>query len=517
MTPQTTAPRIGYANKDYASLLAALQDLAAQQMPEWSDQSPNDLGVMLLELFCALGDSLFYALDRVAAESFLDTAAERRSVLNHLRLIGYEMRPALPATADLTLLFAADATGPVSLPPLAVFKTTAAATGTPVSFQYIGSAPIAIDRGALPLVLADASGILRESPPGAPPGGATAYRAYRSLPVTQIDANISNEIVASSDGSAGQKLQLRQAPLVDATLVVRVDEGAGPAAWRRVDSLLACGPDDACYQLRRDETGAAWLEFGGGPYGRAPLRGFNNILASYSIGGGAKGNVPRGAISKPVTPIDKLKLTVNEAAASGGAEPEDIASAAARGPQQFRSGGRAVTAEDFVTLAQAFGVAKAQARARNWNGVDMVVAPAGGGQPSATLIQDLEAFLDAKAMLGVVLTIHGPVYTPVVIDATVFFLPQYDPDLVEPKVRQAVDALLAFDALDFNQTLYISKVYEIIQEVEGVAGVVIATFAKGPGAAANSLPANGLLTFDTPGELPQWLGFDGVTCHLGRG
>src|SRR5438876_494896 len=104
-------------------------------MPEWTDRSPNDLGVMLLELFCAMGDSLFYNQDRIADESFLDTAVERRSIIQHLRLIGYELRPPLAASADLALLFAASATGSVTVPRFAAFKTTAAGTGTPVVFQ----------------------------------------------------------------------------------------------------------------------------------------------------------------------------------------------------------------------------------------------------------------------------------------------------------------------------------------------------------------------------------------------
>ena len=45
---------------------------------------------MLLELVAAMGDSLFYNQDRIAGESFLETAVERRSLVQLLRLIGYE-------------------------------------------------------------------------------------------------------------------------------------------------------------------------------------------------------------------------------------------------------------------------------------------------------------------------------------------------------------------------------------------------------------------------------------------
>ena len=47
--------------------------------------------MMLLELFAATADNLSYMQDRVANEAFLSSATQRRSVAEHLALIGYEM------------------------------------------------------------------------------------------------------------------------------------------------------------------------------------------------------------------------------------------------------------------------------------------------------------------------------------------------------------------------------------------------------------------------------------------
>jgi hypothetical protein len=509
---------IGYTNKDYTSLLAALQRVASQQMPEWTDQSPNDVGVMLLELFCAMGDALFYNMDRIAGESFLSTAVERRSVMNHLRLIGYELRAPLSASADLTLLFDPSTTGSVTIPQFAAFKTMGA--GTALTFQYILTTPVVFDRRALPYALVDATGAVTVLPAGqtpTPPQGSTAYRAYQTLPVVQVDANVTNEILGSSDGTANQTYSLQRAPVIDSTLVVSVDEGAGPVVWTNVASLLNSGPNDAVYQVRRDENETVWVEFGGPPYGRAPLSGvLNNISASYCAGGGVKGNVGALAIAKPVTAIDKLKLVANLSPASGGADAEDSASAAQRAPQQFRSGNRAVTAADYVTLAQTFGFAKAQAEAAGWNRVRVVVAPEGGGQPSTTMVEDFQRFLAPMIMLGAQVDISGPLFTPLYLDVTVYFVPQYSAALIQQQAGQAVAAQLAFDTLNFGQTLYISKIYEVIQEIDGVAGVNITTFAKGATYQAGSLPPTGQLVFGQvdPSELPQWQGFDGQTSTL---
>ena len=75
-------PSIDYTNRDYNSLLEAMLALASEKLPEWTDHSPNDFGVVLLELFAYMGDIQLYYQDRIANESFLETAAERRSVVN---------------------------------------------------------------------------------------------------------------------------------------------------------------------------------------------------------------------------------------------------------------------------------------------------------------------------------------------------------------------------------------------------------------------------------------------------
>jgi hypothetical protein len=526
-------PLVDYTNKDYASLRAALLQVAADRFPEWTDQSPNDLGTMLLELFAYMGDALFYNQDRIAGESFLETAVERRSVVQLLRLIGYELRPPAAASADLTLLFkdtTYDPTVSFSVPQFAAFKTTVPATGTPITFQYIQTASLAIDRGSLPFGYTDAQGKLQVdsagkavAPPTPLPTNATRYRVYQTLPVVQVDANIASEIVASSDGSAGQRYALSRSPVVAGTLVVSVDAGGGPVVWNLVPSLLESQAGDTSYAVRRDENNVVWIEFGDGTYGKVPQRGLNNITASYSVGGGVKGNVPANAISKLVTAIDQLKGVVNVLPASGGAEAEATQDAAARGPAQFRATGRAVTASDYETLAKAFGVAKALAQPVGWNTVQLVVAPAGGGVPSQTLIDDLTAFLEPKRMLTTLLQIAGPRYVNVYVDVTVAPLPQFSTTLVRQQVVTVVNAYFSFDGLGFNQILYISKLYEVIQEIDGVAGVRISTFAR-DAYVANSLPPSGQLTFGTAvdatgdsTELPQWAGFDGATSTLTMG
>ena len=95
---------IDYMARDAGSFLQSMRALIPEKLPEWTDyESEADFGNVLLELFAHMGDILSYYQDRVANESFLGTAQERRSIIQHLRLIGYTLSTAAPASATLTL------------------------------------------------------------------------------------------------------------------------------------------------------------------------------------------------------------------------------------------------------------------------------------------------------------------------------------------------------------------------------------------------------------------------------
>ena len=476
--------KIDYTHKDYASLREAMLALAREKLPAWTDHSPNDLGVVLVELFAYMGDSLFYYMDRMVNESYLTTALERRSVMHLLRLIGYELRPPLPASADLTLLFDSDATGLVTVNPGTRFQTTPEATGEPVRFEYIRDA-VTIDLDAV------AATTHTDGEP---------YKRFSTLPVVQVDATLSGEIFGSSDGSPNQRYALARSPLIEGTLVVDVDEGAGLRSWQQVDTLLYSGPEDTHYTVERDEAGTARVVFGDNQYGRVPRRGVNNLQAGYRVGGSSKGNVPPMTILKAVTPVSSLALVFNAQPATGGADAEASDEAVRRAPRMFRAMQRAVTAGDYEAHAMEFGVGKARARTGSWNRIELFVAPAGGGQPSDTLKEDLRRYFEDKRIMTAVLDIRDPDYVNVFIEGTLEVEAYYFSKQVQQQVEDGVRRLLAFENVDFQDKLYLSKVYEAVEAVEGVKGVNITRFARFDDSVP--LPENGTLTFSWS-EIPR--------------
>jgi len=94
-------PQIDYLAKDFQSFKLALSQFSAQRYPAWQERSEADFGVMFMEALSAVADELSYLQDRVAAESALLTATQRRSLVSMARLVDYEPAPTLSASTTL--------------------------------------------------------------------------------------------------------------------------------------------------------------------------------------------------------------------------------------------------------------------------------------------------------------------------------------------------------------------------------------------------------------------------------
>ena len=94
-------PAIDYTAKDFQSIQQALTEFSAQRYPAWQERSEADFGVMFMEALCALADELSYLQDRVAAESTLLGATQRRPLVSMARLVDYEPQPCMSATTTM--------------------------------------------------------------------------------------------------------------------------------------------------------------------------------------------------------------------------------------------------------------------------------------------------------------------------------------------------------------------------------------------------------------------------------
>lgn len=109
-------PPIDYTSRDYASLVNDMLNLIPSYLPEWTDRSPGDFGIVMLELFAYMGDVLNYYSDRIANEAFIATAQQRQSVINLANLLDYTPHSNVSATCTLQFYIQSPSPVPVLVP-----------------------------------------------------------------------------------------------------------------------------------------------------------------------------------------------------------------------------------------------------------------------------------------------------------------------------------------------------------------------------------------------------------------
>lgn len=462
MANQTTIK--DYTNRDYTSLLQSLLDLAALKLPEWTDRSENDLGRMLLELFAHVGDTLLYYQDRIASEAFLATAVERRSVIDLLALIGYTLGTPSPASVKLTLRAPNNAVTPVVVETGARFSTVAAPGKPAIDFIYL---------------------------PGTDPTASTSVSVARNgtggevvfdIPVVHA-TRVLHEGLGTTTGDRNQAFRLKQSPVLLARdadaqdyLRVELDAGGGFETWQRRKTLLYSNANDPHFTVEIDDQDQAHIVLGDGTYGRLPPAG-STVRASYLIGGGGAGNVGPNTITVMKSGVNVGVKASNPLAASGGQDRETIEHARTLAPQVFRSFQRAVTADDYAALARNVpGVARAVAVPQSWNWVDLYIVPSGGFDLSDALRATLLRYFESRRMLTVVVTPRSPVFVSIDLTVKIEVEPTFYRDDVSQRVQDALAALFDIENLDFGRNFYVSKVFEAVEAVAGVAFAEVILF-----------------------------------------
>jgi len=342
-----TLPSLCLDDRTYDQLLSDARDQLRASCPEWSDASPSDPGMVLLELFAYLTDQLIYRVNRLPDKVYVE----------FLRLMGVTLTPPAAAHVRLTFTRATASDQVIAIP-----------RGTRVAGDRAdssGDAPVFITMHDA-AINAGASEVLVEA-------------AHGQL--------IEGEMIGVSDGSAGQRFAVAHAPIVlpsgdalDLVIAVEVSaeelRGDEPAIlsrgvryrlWREVEDFTGHAPDAKVYIVDRMAgeiqfaPSARLRDASGRLKARAEaLAGIppakRRIIASYRSGGGPSGNVLAGRLKVLKDAIPGISV-VNREAAVGGAAAEDLANALIRGPGEFYSLKRAVTATDYELVACRTGAA----------------------------------------------------------------------------------------------------------------------------------------------------------------
>src|SRR5947207_10002320 len=105
--------RTGTHGEFLTSALSALSGPGFAPLRELTTRDPDDFTIALLDSWAVVADVLSFYQERLANESYLQTATERRSILELARLIGYRLRPGVASSVYLAFSLEPDHNVPV--------------------------------------------------------------------------------------------------------------------------------------------------------------------------------------------------------------------------------------------------------------------------------------------------------------------------------------------------------------------------------------------------------------------
>lgn len=356
-------------------------------------------------------------------------------------------------------------------------------------------APDSIPQVPVPVLIQDVTkgrgspGWLRETA-SVPDGLLPPLRALLHLLPVSRGQTVANEVLGSGDPLvANQEFVLKRSPLTyladngpgswngyRSTLRVRVDG----IEWHEAPSFYGQPADARVFAAREDEEQQTHVRFGDGENGRRLPAGTDNVVAWYRVGSGAAVPLP-GTLTSILTPQPGIQAIENPVPPGGGADPDPPEQIRAYAPRSVLTFGRAVSGDDFETVAaQTPGVRRARV-CWSWDPASQRTAVKVYVGDDAAAVQaasaTLRAFADPNRPVLVALAapVHPDLSLTLVVD------PDSDPDEVQAAVSAALldpaSEPFGVDVVRIGQVVYDSDIYGACLRVPGVVAVRALRFA----------------------------------------
>jgi hypothetical protein len=455
MSDNKLKPYIDYTSKDYEAFRNDMLNLIPHLMPEYTDFSESDAGVMMIELSAYVADILSYYNDRVANEVYLPTATQRKSIIDVSKQLGYKLKNAKPSATELVIELSGS-TGQDFIIPKG-FAVSTIETDYEDAIVFETTEDLIIPAGALGTEVDQEGNYLY------------------SVPAVQ-GMTIPNEVVGSSNGQPLQRFKLKYNEVIDGSLEVLINEGNGFDMWTdTTNSSIGIVESGKQYTTETDEDGFTWIVFGDGLNGKIPANGSDNIISTYRIGGGLHTNVGSNTLTETLTSIAGINRVFNPIPATGGTDEEKLDEAKRNAPKLFKTQDRAVTKEDYQNIAISVpGVAKAVAIPdKVSNTVHVTIAPDGGGIPSDTIINNTFSVLDAKKIITTAVEVEVPKYVYAKLDLELRINEEYSQSGIRAYIIETIKSIFDFTQRNFGEGVPISLLYYRLMGIQGVYSVSV--------------------------------------------
>lgn len=420
--------------------------LSSQSQFKDYDFEGSNLGVLLNVLAYNTFNNAFY-LNMVAAESYLDSAQMRNSVVSHAKELNYVPRSARSAKATVSLSFTSDESI-VTIPKGTSFT----------SLVGFGLYTFITDREAV--YFSSNGTFLIED--------VEIYEGHETSDTFVMDYNNTTQRFLIAD------------PAIDTRSIeieVIEDNDGSTFPYTQASTTLDLDDDSLVFFLQGAEDGKYEIVFGDDIIGRRPKNGAI-IRVSYRVCNGTSGNgAARFQLDDEFTAFTSTPSVNTVDIGRGGAEEESVESIKFYAPRYFQTQERAVNVTDYeIILRQRFP----EINAISAYGGEDVEPPQYGrvfiavdisdvdGLPS-TKIDEYLAFLKPRSPLSIDPSFVEPEYTYYRVESTVSYNineTNYNSEQIKSAI---VNEIVTFDETylnDFKSSFRYSKFVAALDSIE---------------------------------------------------
>lgn len=402
-----------------------------------TDVSEGNILVIIISAVAAVVEMLHYYIDNAAREAFLDSARRYPSVQALGLLVDYLPRGANPPTVDVVLMRELNT------------DTSQADNTIPAGTQFTDSN----------------HNVWQTVRDYVWPKYTTILKISLSQVELAYDVTIpSSWITPGVDVTVPNRDSVKYISRYGFSLRV------GSERYTQVDTFANCDVfRDRVYRVYTDDTNTTYIKF---PQGHVLPAG-KDLTVSYYLTLGANGNIQAGSITTVPNSIKTLgnNVTVNNPEASADGFTEDSIEILRGVIQSYsRTGGKAITNQDFVDLAkQVPGVMDAALDNSNpFSKILYITSLVPGVSPSTELCNIVANYIRANSTVGNVITVLPANISVLKLDLQVTGKPGASESAIKSAIVSALYNEYNSSNYGLGNSVRLSDVYSLIDNLKEV-------------------------------------------------
>ena len=447
MSRKPTA-NIDYTSRDYEAYRELMIQKLQEKMPEYTDTSETDAGIVILEAFANGLDILSLYADVIANDVLLPTTQDRKLAVILAKCLGYT--PYNQTASEYPQVFVLNGVRDEDtlIPKGTVVKTKDSLDLATLYFETMDDLVI---------------------PSGALGNEQDEDGNYLYTVTVQNGTSVYQDVIGTSSGAPLQSFKLNYTNVLIDSIELYINEGIGQSLWERVDSFIDCDETSKVYTTSVDEFDVCTIEFGNGLKGKIPNSYPNGIISNYRVGGGEVSNVSAGIITELETSVAYVETTFNLEATVKGHDKESLDSIKENAPASYRTRDRIVTLDDYSDLLRInfydFLQLKTLRDETDRKLAHVYYMMRSGYEMTLDLVEEVAEFISTRCMVGTTYDLNPFVEQPVDLECVMYVDSNYDSKEILANVETYLDGVtFYYGALGFEDTIVKSDLENEIKE-----------------------------------------------------